>query len=99
MDMYIYNYSLARPSILAVPGPPVVTDIEPSPDSIHLLWEHPVEPRGELLFYNLSWMNVADTSDGGKEKLPANQTSYTITGLRSKSQYNISLMVSSRDIC
>ncbi|XP_027209268.2 uncharacterized protein [Penaeus vannamei] len=75
-----------------VPGPPVVTDIEPSPDSIHLLWEHPVEPRGELLFYNLSWMNVADTSDGGKEKLPANQTSYTITGLRSKSQYNISLM-------
>ncbi|XP_063606003.1 serine/threonine-protein phosphatase 6 regulatory ankyrin repeat subunit A-like [Penaeus indicus] len=75
-----------------VPGPPIVTVTEPSLDSIHLMWEHPVEPRGELLFYNLSWMNTADISDSGNEKIPANQTSYTITGLQSNSQYNISLM-------
>ncbi|XP_042881990.1 uncharacterized protein LOC122259333 isoform X2 [Penaeus japonicus] len=75
-----------------VPGPPVITIVKGSSDSIHLVWKQPVEPNGELLFYNLSWMNIGKVSDYGIETLPSDQTSYTITGLQSNSQYNISLM-------
>ncbi|XP_042884081.1 uncharacterized protein LOC122260749 [Penaeus japonicus] len=75
-----------------VPGPPVVTQVEQSAGTIRLVWEHPVDPRGQLLLYNLSWMNTEESSDSGRHTLPSNQTSYTITGLQSNSQYNISLM-------
>ncbi|XP_037775312.1 LOW QUALITY PROTEIN: uncharacterized protein LOC119572333 [Penaeus monodon] len=74
------------------PGPPEVIDVVQSPNDIYLVWESPDEPNGIILLYNLSWINVAESTDKGSVILPANQTSYRIRGLQSESVYSVLIL-------
>ncbi|ROT81278.1 hypothetical protein C7M84_025566 [Penaeus vannamei] len=74
------------------PGPPEVTDIVQSSNGIYLAWQTPDEPNGIILRYNLSWINMGEGSDNGSVILPADQTSYEITGLQSGSVYCVLIL-------